>query len=175
MSNTEKIVKAFLYSPIELDIKLKCFCGEKLKLTGYGNSFGHGNGEAECKNGHAMILAHKFVKKEDLPRGCDKFDVIFHTTRFEDEICEYCKKPIGKNTEWQREVIGDSRAVHKKCHENKILEVIKVARKNTKDWYEISRILERERLEFGMMSYSRNMYKRLLEEKIEELELVLNK
>lgn len=167
----KKAVEAFLYSPIDLDLKLKCFCGEKLKLTGYGNSFGHGNGEAECKNGHYMILAHKFVSKQDLPRYSDKFDVIFNLTRFEDEICTYCKKRIGKNTEWQREIIDNSRAVHKRCHENKVFEVIQKAREYTQDWHEISRILERENLEFGMMSYSGYMYKKLLEERINELEL----
>ena len=174
MNQTKNIVEAFLYSPIDSSkIQMTCFCGEELKLTGYGTGARSGNGEAECKNGHYMILAHKFVKKNELPRYCDSFKMIFSVTRYEDEICAYCNKQIGKNTEWQREVIDNFRAVHKNCHEEKVLEVIKEARKHTKNWYEISKILENEKLEFGMMSYSRHMYIRLIEKKIEELGNVL--
>ena len=75
------------------------------------------------KNRHYLILAHKFVSKDSIPRYSDRLDVIFKLTRHEDEICPYCNKQIG-NEEWQREVIGDSRAVHTKCHNDEVFKVI---------------------------------------------------
>ena len=64
--NEDKLIKAFLYAPIEVPNKINnnsefpCHCGSVLKVHESSDSYA----KAKCENGHYLAIAWKFVKVE---------------------------------------------------------------------------------------------------------------
>lgn len=115
-----EIVKAFLYSPMNLDMVFDCHCGKKLKMKSDGSSGNYGDGHAICENGHILLIGWSFISKA--PSYVDRI-IPPQVIPFSIELCKICKKEIGENWDWARDL--DSQPYHNACANETLLVIQK--------------------------------------------------